>query len=1052
MPEQIPAELIAAVREGRAVLLLGAGASFGASDGKGDRIPLGNAVAKELVDNFLGNEYAGLDFRTAYDLSCSQRDVRTIQKYIHDRLLPFQPTDFHSLIPTFSWGGILSTNYDLIIERSYKDLGDSALQKLLPHVKDSDGATNNQDDKTVLYVKLHGCITRHTEISPPLIASTEQLITFREGRKGQFDIFLEWSRNKTIVFVGYAFGDPNLRQLLDEIVKEGDNRPRHFIVDPMILPAFADYWRDRRFVSIKVSFEDFLNDLDRAIPSNARSLSSLSAALSGETTFHKFITLSGRNESHELTQYLKFGIDHIIEGFQPEQRLDIKTFYKGFDLGWAPFYHDLDIERKVSDAILSEHVIAANGSVSQRLVVLKGHAGSGKTVSLRRACWDAGTQYDKLCFFVGRDATIKVDLFDEIFSLTNIEIFLFVDGLSLHKRRIIELLTVAKNRKAGLTIIGSETFNTWNSSCDDLERFVSSEYEMNSLSEAEIDLLITKLEQNDSLGTLKLLSREKRREQFTVAYARQILVALLETTHGLPLVEILKNEYRSIAQPEARLIYLDICSLHRFGPPVRAGIISRIHGITFDQFEERFFKPLEQIVKLKPDRKSGDYVYEARHPQIADALYEAILTDQSERFDNLSRVISKLNPSYSYDLEVLSRIIRAENIERTISDPVKARQIYEIARESMGDVTVILHQCGIYEMRIAGSLGELRKANEFLTKASEKEPRNKSLKHSLAELDLKRSRMASDALERSTWRRSAIERASELTVGDTSPYPYHTILKAHVDDVVDSLAAVEIAQTDANTHQLGEAILKAEDTLKRGLQKFPDDQSLLSGEGNLAEVLSNSNRAEGAFKKAFLSNPRSTLVARRLVKILRSKGELDESIAVLSKCLEANPASSELHYELARVLMGQRPDADQINAEAIAYHLRRSFFVGDKNYRAQFWYARQLCVMDKFTDSRSIFDRLADLSMSFSQKQHPQAHIKDADGVNRRYSGSITRFKSTFGFARSNVPDLELFVPVRELDVETGASFVEGTAVTFEIAFNFRGPVATSVRRMSSVI
>lgn len=888
--------------------------------------------------------------------------------------------------------------------------------------------------------------------TPPLIASTEQLITFREGRKGQFDIFLEWSRNKTIVFVGYAFGDANLRQLLDEIIKEGDNRPRHFIIDPMILPAVSDYWRDRRFISLKMSFEEFLTDLDRAIPANTRSLTSLSVVLSGETKFHKFITVAGRSESQELIQYLKFGIDHIDEDFQPEPMHDIKTFYRGFDLGWAPFANDLDIERKVSDAILSEHVIATSGAPRQKLIVLKGHAGSGKTVSLRRACWDAGKSYGKLCFYAGRDATIRADLFDEIFMLTNIEIFLFVDGLASHKKRVAEVLSLAKNRRIGLTVIGTESFNTWNGSCSDIEHLVSAEYEMNSLSEAEVDSLIKKLEENDSLGSLRPLSREKRREQFTVAYARQILVALLETTHGLPLVEIIKNEYRSIAQPEARIIYLDICSLHRFGPPVRAGIISRIHSITFDDFEERFFKPLEQIVKLRPDRKSGDYVYEARHPQIADALYEAILVDQNERFDNLSRVLSKLNPSYSYDLEVISRLVRAENIERTISDPIKARQIYDIAQENMGDITVIMHQRGIYEMRIAGNLSELRKAAEFLERASEREPRNKSLKHSLAELDLKRSRIASDSLEKATWRRSAVERASDLTIGDTSPYPYHTILKAHIDDVADALSAIEQSQSETNTQQLGECILRAEETLKRGLQKFPDDQSLLSGEGNLAEVLSNSVRAEGAFKKAFLSNPRSTLVARRLVKILRSKGELNESVAVITKCLEANPASLELHYELARVLMSRSPDSDQLDAEAIAYHLRRSFTLGDKNYRAQFWYARQLCIMDKFNDARLLFERLSELSMSFAQKSLSQASIKDSNGLNRRFNGSILRFRSTYGFARSGIPNLELFVPVRELDAEAGASFVEGTPVSFEIAFNFKGPVATSVRRITDGI
>jgi len=69
---------------------------------------------------------------------------------------------------------------------------------------------------------------------------------------------------------------------------------------------------------------------------------------------------------------------------------------------------------------------------------------------------------------------------------------------------------------------------------------------------------------------------------------------------------------KSIPLPEARRLYLDICCLHRFGPPVRAGLISRIHDISFDDFKERLFRPLEQVIRLRHDVKSGDYVYESR--------------------------------------------------------------------------------------------------------------------------------------------------------------------------------------------------------------------------------------------------------------------------------------------------------------------------------------------------------------------------------------------------------------------------------------------------------
>jgi hypothetical protein len=165
------------------------------------------------------------------------------------------------------------------------------------------------------------------------------------------------------------------------------------------------------------------------------------------------------------------------------------------------------------------------------------------------------------------------------------------------------------------------------------------------------------------------------------------------------------------------------------------------------------------------DPKSGDFVYEARHSFIANAVYELALISQDERFDNLVRILNKLNPSYSYDLEVLARLVRAENIHNTISDPNRGRQIYDIALAAAGQKIFILHQRGIFEMHIANSAAELNRAENFLSEALALEPYNRSIKHSLAELALRRSRLSKDPLERESWRQNAIERAGALTTG-----------------------------------------------------------------------------------------------------------------------------------------------------------------------------------------------------------------------------------------------------------------------------------------------
>jgi hypothetical protein len=82
MSAELPRELVASVAEGRAVLFLGAGASRGAKDDKGADIPTAAELADKIVESFLGKEYEGYDFRSAYDLACSVRDVPTIQKFL----------------------------------------------------------------------------------------------------------------------------------------------------------------------------------------------------------------------------------------------------------------------------------------------------------------------------------------------------------------------------------------------------------------------------------------------------------------------------------------------------------------------------------------------------------------------------------------------------------------------------------------------------------------------------------------------------------------------------------------------------------------------------------------------------------------------------------------------------------------------------------------------------------------------------------------------------------------------------------------------------------
>jgi hypothetical protein len=261
----------------------------------------------------------------------------------------------------------------------------------------------------------------------------------------------------------------------------------------------------------------------------------------------------------------------------------------------------------------------------------------------------------------------------------------------------------------------------------------------------------------------------------------------MASTHNANFQDIVSDEYKNVSPAEARLLYLDICALNRFGTPVRAGLIKRVHGIDFDEFQDRFFRPLEEVVALSFNARIRDYTYEARHPLIAEMVYSSSLITMDERFDNLMRIIGKLNPAYSYDEDVLFHLLRASTLGELFPDRVKGIAVYETALNTFGETPGILHQLALYEMHRAGDGTGLDRAQRILERAIEKMPTNRAMQHSMAEIALRRSRLARNETERQVFRKEATNRARALTQSGTSSFPFHTMAKAANDEVEDLL-------------------------------------------------------------------------------------------------------------------------------------------------------------------------------------------------------------------------------------------------------------------------
>ncbi len=189
------------------------------------------------------------------------------------------------------------------------------------------------------------------------------------------------------------------------------------------------------------------------------------------------------------------------------------------------------------------------------------------------------------------------------------------------------------------------------------------------------------LKKHKSLGYLENMEFPVQKSKLSKIAGRQLLVALYEATMGKKFTDIIFDEYNSISSAKAKSLYLTVSILHSIGLKTRAGLISRVHGISFNSFKEELFKPLEYIVFSYRDDIIFDYIYRTRHSHIAKIIFERVLTDQNIKYDEIARIINHLDVDYRSDQEAFHRIMNYKTILELFQNPDLGRSLYRIAKQ-----------------------------------------------------------------------------------------------------------------------------------------------------------------------------------------------------------------------------------------------------------------------------------------------------------------------------------------------------------------------------------
>jgi HAD superfamily phosphoserine phosphatase-like hydrolase len=220
LPEQHARILAQKLNDRQLVLFVGAGISHQSLPKTGSRrLPLWHELALEVASLCNENPNEFTDLLDLFDTIVIHNDRFKLENTVRSILddMEFEVSTVHQKIARIPWYRIYTTNYDRLLERS---LG-------LPRtIADEQGYEflSLPDEEQPRIFHLHGTL------DAPHTLSREDYQLWAENHPRAFGDLQQILLNKTVLFVGYSFSDPHLRDGLLPLVRriKGSRRSPHY--------------------------------------------------------------------------------------------------------------------------------------------------------------------------------------------------------------------------------------------------------------------------------------------------------------------------------------------------------------------------------------------------------------------------------------------------------------------------------------------------------------------------------------------------------------------------------------------------------------------------------------------------------------------------------------------------------------------------------------------------------------------------------------------------------------------------------------------------------
>ncbi|BBS12598.1 P-loop NTPase [Klebsiella aerogenes] len=545
-----------AILNGRFVLLLGAGASFGCSNRLKSNPPIGNALSKIIAEDAGFELEEGDDLADVYASGLNHLGEIGMQKLLEKYYKHCQPSQEYLDMMKYPFPRVYTFNIDDAIEKAAGVTTNKVfnVRRRNSRIEDFDPFFSQMD-----LVKLNGDINYPEE---GFIFSPAQ---YGEGSAEEPVWYMELARDYhrfTFVFIGTKIKEPIFRHQIEKYKKRtGDQSLKSYLIVPELSSVQQNSLSGSNIEYINGTLSDFMNWMKDTFPSGLTPKDILMntrpemAYLSNgeEPTFSKSIAKA----LDKVVQVNRSELLKHTESMQPT----VKEFYKGFKPTWSDIINNipalLDNTKKIIEACVGN-------KLNKKLFLILGPAGSGKTTALKQLALEIADRTAKNCYYVEGIPEDLTNLLKVLNKRNTSSFYVFFEKLADIASDLSQLIANGFDEHA--IFVGSENVRIWEYRVrEHLEQFSPYIQSYESISEKDVDPILNKIELYGNWARLKKMSYRNRRLEILKKSKRQLLIGLIEATSGEGFDQIIKREFADINDKSERALLLlsGLATLHR---------------------------------------------------------------------------------------------------------------------------------------------------------------------------------------------------------------------------------------------------------------------------------------------------------------------------------------------------------------------------------------------------------------------------------------------------------------------------------------------------------